>query len=154
MQDPADLSRLNDIVTPPPVPWWPPAPGWWILGAALLAAIAILSWGAHLHYRRNAYRRAALAEIDAIGKVNDPASAAALSAVLKRVALVAYPRSDVASLTGSAWFSFLDRTGATGDFSHGAAAGLANAAFGAPIGDGDAVLTAARRWVEHHRAEA
>ena len=154
MQDPADLSRLNDIVTPPPVPWWPPAPGWWILGAALLAAIAILSWAALLHYRRNAYRRAALAEIDAIGKVNDPASAAALSAVLKRVALVAYPRSDVASLTGSAWLSFLDRTGATGDFSHGPAAGLAKAAFGAPIGDSDAVLAAARRWVAQHRAEA
>jgi hypothetical protein len=102
MQDPADLSRLNDIVAPPPVPWWPPAPGWWLLGAALLAVIATLSWAALLHYRRNAYRRAALAEIDAIGKVNDPASAAALSAVLKRVALVAYPRSDVASLTGLA----------------------------------------------------
>jgi hypothetical protein len=107
-----------------------------------------------MRYRSNAYRRAALAEIDAIGKVADPASAAALSAVLKRAALVAYPRSDVARLTGLAWLSFLNRTGATGDFSHGPAAGLAKAAFGAPIGDGDGVLTAARRWVEHHRAEA
>ena len=156
MQDPADLSRLNDIVAPPPVPWWPPAPGWWLLGAALLAVIATLSWAALLHYRRNAYRRAALAEIDAIGKVNDPASAAALSAVLKRVALVPVSRAlNVASL--AAGLALTPETGPgrhPAIFPHGTAVGLAKAAFGAPIGDGDAVLAAARRWVTHHRAEA
>ena len=154
MDDPADLSHLADIVVPPPVPWWPPAPGWWILGAALLAALAISGWSAIRRYRKNAYRRAALAELAAIGTVSSPASAAAVSAILKRVALAAYPRAEVANLTGAAWLAFLDRAASTTDFTRGPAAALAQAAYGAPLSDGEAVLAAARFFVTHHRAEA
>ncbi len=128
MDDPADLSRLADLTVPPPVPWWPPAPGWWILAAALVAALAILTSIAVCRYRRNGYRRAALAELAVIGAVADPTSAAAVSAVLKRVALVAYPRSDVAGLTGAAWLAFLDRAPATSHFASGPAANLTLAA--------------------------
>ena len=39
--DPASLANLRDIVEPPPVPWWPPAPGWWFL-LTVLGLIAIL----------------------------------------------------------------------------------------------------------------
>lgn len=154
MDDPADLSRLADIVVPPPVPWWPPAAGWWILGAVFLAAAAMLAFLAIRHHRRNAYRRAALEELAAIGAVADPAGAAAVSAVLKRTALVAYPRSEVASLTGAAWLAFLDGTSATRDFSDGLAAGLVRGALGAPLGNGAEILAAARRWVRRHGAEA
>lgn len=153
-EDPADLSRLADIVVPPPVPWWPPAAGWWILGAGLVIALALLAGMALRHHRRNAYRRAALAELDAIGAVADAAGAAAVSAILKRTALVAYPRAEVAGLTGDGWLAFLDRSAATADFVAGPAAGLARAVTGAPVGDGAAILAAARRWVTHHRAEA
>ena len=154
MGDPADLSRLSDIVVPSPVPWWPLAPGWWILGAALLAFMAILVVVAANRYRSDAYRRAALAQLASIGTVTDPASAAAVSAVLKRVALVAYPRTEVASLTGSMWSAFLDRAAATTDFTSGPAAGLGRAALGGPVGDGAAIVAAARRWVRQHRRAA
>ena len=90
MDDPADLSHLADIAMPLPVPWWPPAPGWWILAAAFLAALAILATMAVRRYRRNAYRRAALAELAAIN-VADPTSGVSISAGTKRVALVAIP---------------------------------------------------------------
>jgi hypothetical protein len=152
--DPADLSRLADIVAPPQAPWWPPAAGWWILGAGLVAALVILAGLALRRHRRNAYRRAALAELDAIGLVGDGGGAAAVSAVLKRAALVAYPRAEVARLTGQGWLAFLDRSAATRDFADGPAAGLARAVYGAPLGDGAAILAAARRWVKRHRAEA
>jgi len=151
--DPADLSHLADIVLPPPIPWWPPAPGWWILAGALLVAAAILASAGIRHHRRNAYRRAALAELTGIGIVDRAESAAEVSAVLKRAALAAYPRAEVASLTGESWSHFLDRTGGTTDFTSGQAAGLIAAAFGAPIADGAAALVAARRWVKVHRAE-
>jgi Domain of unknown function (DUF4381) len=153
MDDPADLSRLADIVLPPPIPWWPPAPGWWILGAGCLAALAIVVVAAIGHYRRNAYRRVALAELSSI-KQNDPGAAAAISTVLKRVALVAYPRSDVAGLTGARWAAFLDRTGGASDFTAGPAAGLAGAVQGGGLANGDAIVAAARRWVQRHKASA
>jgi hypothetical protein len=152
MANAADLSLLADIVEPPPASWWPPALGWWIVGAALLATLAIIGWACVRRYRRNAYRRAALAELRAIGAAADPAArATSVSAVLKRAALVAYPRATVASLTGSAWLAFLDSTGRTMDFSRGSA-GFGNATMGATQGDGCAMLIAAKRWVRRHQA--
>ncbi len=151
--DPADLSHLADIMVPPPVSWWPPAPGWWILGGTLVGVLAILAWSAILRYRRNAYRHAALAELAAIGPVEGPEQAAAVSAILKRVALLAYPRSDVASLTGSAWLAFLDHAASTTDFTRGPASGLVQSTFGGPPGDGKAVLSAAQRFIKDHRAD-
>ena len=41
--DPASLENLRDIAVPPPVPWWPPAPGWWVLG--LLALLVLIYLG-------------------------------------------------------------------------------------------------------------
>jgi hypothetical protein len=58
--DPADLSNLREIVLPPPVSFWPPAPGWWIVGAALAGAALILLGKTFIRYRRDAYRRQAL----------------------------------------------------------------------------------------------
>ena len=41
--DPADLANLRDIVMPAAIPWWPLAPGIWILVAGLLAAAIVAS---------------------------------------------------------------------------------------------------------------
>lgn len=152
--DLADLSQLADIATPAPVSFLPPAPGWLIIAAALLAAAAILGAAALRRHRRDAYRREALKELAAIGRVSDAASAAAVSAILKRAALVAYPRARSASLTGAAWLAFLDRTGGMRDFEEGRASALASAAFGAPVLDGDAIAAAAAHWVKRHGREA
>ncbi|MCK0198546.1 DUF4381 domain-containing protein [Ancylobacter sp. 6x-1] len=148
MEDAADLSRLADIAVPPPVPWWPPAAGWWMIAAALLAALLILIAAGIRHWRRDAYRRAALAELSGLGSGAD---AAAISDVLKRTALAAYPRQTVASLTGSAWLAFLDRTGGTNDFTE--AGGFAASVSGVRASSDNALLAAGRRWVKRHRVE-
>jgi hypothetical protein len=153
MSDPADLSNLRDIVVPPDVPLWPPAPGWWIVGAAIVASAAVLAGMAAVRYRRNAYRRAALGELAAVEDLPAGEAAQRVTAVLKRAALVAYPRAEVAELSGQAWLGFLDRTGRTDAFTTGPARELPSLAYGGRRGASDlpAIVSAARAWVRRHR---
>ena len=143
MSDPANLSNLRDIVVPPEVALWPPAPGWWILLAGGIAMAAIFAGMIVARYRCNAYRRAALVALDT-------ADAGDISTILKRAALAAWPRAEVASLTGADWLAFLDRTARSDVFTRGAGRDLETLAFGG-AGDKQAVLTAARRWIRRHR---
>lgn len=103
--DPASLQNLRDIVTPPPVPWWPLAPGWWLmlmLLALLLAVVVLRGWR---RWRANAYRR------DALRALRQADSVASVAEILKRAALMAASRSRVPSLSGSAWVQWLAKTG-------------------------------------------
>ena len=100
-EPPTSLERLNDLVVPPPAPWWPLALGWNIvLVVALLLALAFLYRG-FKHWRANAYRRAALHEL---ATLENPAEIAAL---LRRTALAIAPREIVAEKTGTAWLDWL-----------------------------------------------
>lgn len=139
MSDPTDLSNLRDIVVPSAVSFWPPAPGWWLVGAAGAVAIGLAITALLRHRQRTAYRRDALRELAT-------AQSADISAILKRTALVAFPREQVASLSGAAWLAFLDRTGGT-SFANTALLALT---YGGS-GDRAAVLVQARRWIERHR---
>jgi len=152
--DPSDLSNLRDIVLPPPVSYWPPAPGWWVLAAAGAALLALLVARQLLRHRRDAYRRAALRELAALPAPLDARGAQALSGILKRTALVAFPRAETAGLTGAAWLRFLDTTGRMQAFENGPAATLPQIALGASIpADDGAIRHAARDWIHRHRAE-
>lgn len=102
--DPGSLENLQDVVEPSPVGWWPPAPGWWILGTAVLLVVLVLVIRAVLHWRSNAYRRAALRELQQAGDV------ASVAAILKRTAMSAAGRPQVASLSGPAWIAWLRDT--------------------------------------------
>ena len=43
--DPATLlEQLAPLREPAPITWWPPAPGWWLLGVLMMA---LLLWGAY-----------------------------------------------------------------------------------------------------------
>lgn len=108
--DPGSLTNLRDLALPQVVSFWPPAPGIWILGAACAAVLAIILWRAVQRYRALAYRRAAIAELEALGGEIDrggPTSVAHVSAILKRVAMVDYGRELVAPLSGEAWADFV-----------------------------------------------
>ena len=98
------LSNLRDIVIPDPVPWWPIATGAWVLLAVVVCLGAIFTLHARRNWRRNAYRRAGLALLE------DAETAYEISVILKRVALAAFPREQVASLYGEEWSAFLHRT--------------------------------------------
>jgi len=148
MDNQADLSRLNDIVVPSPVSWWPPAPGWWILFTAFLSGLVILLTAAVIHRRHNAYRRAALAVLGRADARSDPAT---ISNILKRAALAAYPRDEVAALTGESWLQFLEQTSRIKSARH--PTDIRPLIYGSSARGRSAFVGFARRWVKHHRAE-
>ena len=151
---PGLLALMNDIERAEPVPWIPQTAGWFVAAAWLLAVIALIVWNRLQTWRRRRYRREALAVLDTIAKHGDqdPAVAAQqVAAVLKRAALVAYPRNEVAALHGNEWVAFLCRSAGNDPVVEEAASDLAAAAY-APDADGRRLLEPARRWIEVHRA--
>lgn len=157
------LSDLRGWHVPQPVSWWPPAPGWWILAALMLVALAGAGlWWLH-RKRRTARLRAAIAELEACRRAyaedgDARRLAAAVSQVLRRLALVRYPRVETAGLVGEGWLQFLDRTGGDGAFSDGAGRALVDLVYrsdqrGATDLDAEQLLGLATRWVEANALE-
>jgi hypothetical protein len=108
--DQYSLSNLWDIVVPEPVSWWPVAPAVWVvLGLATVGALVFV-WRLYVARKRNAYRRAGLALLAEAKSTHD------VSVILKRVALAAFPREQVASLAGDDWVAFLNQTCTQCDF--------------------------------------
>jgi Domain of unknown function (DUF4381) len=71
--DPTSLENLFDIVAPPPVQWWPPAPGWNVVGGMVLIVGFWGAWQGWRRWRAAAYRRVALAEWRQLKtQANDP----------------------------------------------------------------------------------
>lgn len=106
------LAELRGIHLPQPVGVWPPAPGWWGL-AAVLVASAIATTMVVKRRRRSVVRHA-LRELDGLARTAPEADlqtlATRLSALVRRVALLRFGRSRVASLHGRAWQEFLAET--------------------------------------------
>ena len=120
----SSLQNLHDIISPQPVAWLPPAPGWYALGLSIFLLCSWFSVQKYLAWKRNKYRREALIELDEIGKqLADNAKyqqlLPQLPQLVKRTAIAAYGRNLVASLTGNDWLAFLDTTGSTHLFTKG-----------------------------------
>jgi hypothetical protein len=134
------------------------------MGLLLFLGIAF-AIHALLQWQRNRYRREALAELSrqesALFDAAQRAKAlASLAELLKRVALTAWPRSEVASITGDAWSNFLDRTGGTTAFSRSLGSILERASYdprtAATLDERvlHDLVGMVRHWLIHHRREA
>ncbi len=148
------LDLLHDIVRPDPVAWTPQTIGWAIVGVWLLVVILLSSWNRIQKWHRNRYRRDALAMLKEIGAHADASSSAVAGQVallIKRTALVAYPRAEVASLYGSEWAAFLRQSAGNDPVVEKAAGDLATAAYRVNV-DGGKLIEPARRWIRVHRA--
>jgi len=158
----ATLQKLADITTPAPVSWVPQTWGWAVVAAVVLATALWFAVRLRKRQLANRYRREALAELTLLeARLADSAHrASALAAIpplLKRVALAAWPRPEVASLSGEAWVAFLRRHAGRTAFPDPAAHLLADEyrallpAETMSEVEARAFSTAVRRWiVEHH----
>jgi hypothetical protein len=156
------LKGLADVVQPEPVAWTPQTWGWAALAALLAALVIWLVVRAVRQHRANRYRIEALADLAALEKKlsDDAGRAAALGAMpalLKRVALAAWPRPDVAALSGQAWIDFLRAHGGRHGFADESARLLADGEYdGAALAsmtadDARRAASGLRRWIEGHR---
>ena len=152
-QDP--LAALHPLREPALVGWWPPAPGWWLLALIMLIGTMWCGFLIWRQRRRNAYRRIARRQLAAIqeqfqrdGDTNH--CVAAVNALLKSVAVTAYPRRQVASISGKEWLALinepldpqnhLDQSYLSALYS--------NQAGSLPI---EQVIASADRWIGLHR---
>ena len=86
------LDQLKDIHTPDAIGLWPPAIGWYLIAAFLVAALVLVGVILWRRWQQNAYRRAALRECDDIEReitANPDYRTAAIriATLLKRTAL-------------------------------------------------------------------
>ena len=152
-QDP--LANLHPLRQPEAIGWLPLAPGWWALlalGIALLLVVVYYLWRRH---RATAYRRDALAQLSALQSQHQQDQDLRryldqLNALLKSVALRAYPRRDVAALSGEQWLEFLNSS-----FSNSEPFTLELVTAGyqskPPAIDTEQSYRIARDWIRRHR---
>ena len=160
-QDP--LSEMADIHLPDSVSPWPPALGWWLLGAVLLALVYYLTRATVKSYIRRKRLRNALAELENSlqryrekSAFDDTRNGAGLeylgdiNSILRRVALTRYSQSRIAPLNGNQWLDFLDSVDECEDFSHGPGKALGEALYRKTFdADAEALYRLCRRWIEN-----
>ena len=109
--NPSDpLAQLRDIHLPEAVSWWPLAPGWWVLGTLLIAGLAYM---VHFFWQRHhafTYRRQALQQLKQLPNNSQHHRITALMALLKRVAVSAYPELNLSSRSQAEFIAFLNLT--------------------------------------------
>lgn len=145
----ADI-QIHGLYEPPPVPFRFETMGWYVLGGLLLLAALVFVIALVRKYLKNRYRRDALKEL--AGLENASRVFPRLSVVLKRAAMHAYGREQVAPLYGQEWLAFLDRTGKK--VSLGAyREQILSAMYGGKEldpGSRQAVMSLAAKWIRTH----
>ncbi|WP_429820148.1 DUF4381 domain-containing protein [Ensifer sp. B1-9] len=162
----ATLRELADIAMPKPVSMMPQTVAWAVLGCVILLLIAFACWHWYRRWETNRYRREALADLKEIERrlTAPPTRGEALVALpvlLKRTALVLWPRETIAGLHGTGWTAFLDIHSGGPVFPIASARFFEEAEYrgsaalcAVPEPEAQAYVAAARHWIEAHHVRA
>lgn len=146
------LAALRPLHDPAAVSWWPPAPGWW----GLFCTCLLLIWLLFRRRKRLKLQQAALSELKLLTVKDNTAlpQPAMINQLLKRYALVCWPTTEVAALTGESWLAFLDEHGGNGAFSQGPGRILLTSPYVHDAQHNQALVDLARQWIKtnipHH----
>jgi hypothetical protein len=149
---------LKDIHMPASPALWPPAPGWWVLTLLILALLGWAGFQLYRYWQRRKFQREVLDVLDGLQRPRAeeqlPRLFADISILLRRVAMMKYPRKEVAELTGSRWTDFLDLHGGDGEYTNGVGRVLAEGPYARFADPGevdvDALLSLARQWIKRN----
>ena len=156
-QDP--LAGLHPLREPELISWWPFAPGWWLLLALILVAVAVVTYIYYRRYKASFYRRLAAQKLQALHNtwLNNNDSIFFITetnALLKSVALRAFPHKDVAGKNGNDWVEFLNQAASGKADNERFPDHFGAAAYRADAGamDCDQLGQCAMAWIKNHRA--
>jgi len=149
------LSQLRDIHATPEAPWWPPAPGWWLLAVLVLMVLVWLGRRGLVRWRIRRRRQQMLVWIERLNTTVDAgdqpqAYLSTLNRIFKLVALRAFPDRQCAVLAGQEWVDFLvDEIG--NPEAAGPLAALASGPYDpAPRFDADELSKLTRLWIRKY----
>jgi len=154
------MDQLKEIPLPQPISWMPQTPAWYVLAGLAVLLLAWLIVRAIRTYRRNRYRRAALAELEQIrsAAASNPAALVTLPELVKRVAFQVAAREKVASLSGDAWLTFLDKSYRGTGFTTGPGRLLPALSYRGPSSiapeQAASLMDLVATWIRRHRAVA
>lgn len=159
--NPTLLAQLAPDRAPPPLGWWPLAPGWWGLVALLLLGLALAVW-ARKRARQPSikrWQRVALRELAQLQRAShqpgsdDSQLAREVQQLLRRYAIARHGREAVASLSGDAWLAFVVRNGGR-DWVGDSGQALLRCAYGGPAATRDGAVSSIdrERWLSGARA--
>jgi hypothetical protein len=151
-----ELAQLKDIHLPEAISWWPLAPGWYGLMLLIVCLVISLVYMAHKRAMYSRPKKQALALLATYKQAyerdcNAQLTSARISELLKRVALVYYPRAEVAGLQGMSWVDFLNTTSKKLDFKP-----IANMLLESPFKLGETVqlnplISKAELWIKQRK---
>ncbi|WP_299893581.1 DUF4381 domain-containing protein [uncultured Ruegeria sp.] len=139
------LNMLEPTPEPATVSMLPQTWGWLALAVILLGFVVLVSVVFVRRRQANAYRHHALAEL-----ANPDITSAKVAEILRRTALVAYPRRQVAGIHGDDWLNFLSQTSDDTIF----LSDIGQSLLVAPYKDlppNRALTQLARHWVKSHK---
>lgn len=156
------LAQLRDIHLPETISWWPLAPGWWAL---IILLGLLIGWFAFKGIQRrssNLYRRQALAKLLTIETSGGSETLAAIFALLKQTANIAYPSQQASSLSIEKFVRFLQSQCTSSVFTD-LPDSLSAALYSSSEQEGqtpnlkalnERVLASAKTWIVEHKPEA
>lgn len=147
------IAQMHDIEAPPPVSWWPIAPGWWLIALLVCFVIYDLTRFGLKTIQHNAYRRQALSLLNTLKPSQTPEFATEVSTLLKRVALTAYPkqRSKITQAHGIVWTNWLNQACPKAVFKTDSTKALSQAPYQSNIVfDASVLKLSAKAWIKLH----
>lgn len=149
------VEGLRDLHLPPPIGYWPPAPGWWLVAFLLLIATIglVLAYGWKLRQLRKPRQLAAEALDNAYISWQSNGNAQEYlqcsHGVLRQLAISQSGRESVARLYGEPWLEWIEQhfTSAVSDAARHA---LVNGAYQPDYtGSIPQLHTEYARWIKH-----